>query len=620
MFNSKCLRSVIIVVLLLCLNFTAMAAKKAAEPKADKLLSLIPADSMFCVRLNNLDYTLGRIDQFLAGVSPMPIATSAMVRMQLAEILGTPDVNGVNMNGSFALFGMLSQGESVGDDFLSMIIPVTNYKKLVSENPNISPPDANGVSKITGKKQGLFVQAGDFALIKSPRSYNKIVALAKSLTAAEAKGLVSVLDPDEVKKAASEPVWIYGNVQLASKAFGPMLTGKIEEMKKMMEQMKASGQGGVGNPAAVMNIYSGILDTLMKETKSVSATIRPEPNMCDLKISVSAVPDTNMAKMFVTDASAGQENKLLGYLKDGAVVNFGCRMNTPFFRQVNAKRIDLISSMAGKDMKVEDITKMKKLATDASDSFGGSAALSFSVDAGSKPPFVIRYVAEFSDADKFNKVIEEAMAMLNSGNFDEFYKSLGMKMSFELKRGVDRYGDISIDAAKLVMKSTEPNTPQGQMINAMFGDGFNYRWAIVNKLWVCSVSSDPNSAIRQLIDEVKAGGPKQIAGEMKTALALLPGSDKADCVGTYNFLRLFGMMTAFMPIPMPKMDIPTKSDIAFASKISNGKMSVEIVLPKEHLMEISGFFQKMHQQQQQQWQQQQQQKAPADSVQPSTKK
>jgi len=48
------------------------------------------------------------------------------------------------------------------------------------------------------------------------------------------------------------------------------------------------------------------------------------------------------------------------------------------------------------------------------------------------------------------------------------------------------------------------------------------------------------------------------------------------------------------------MDIPTKSNIAFASKAGDGKMAVDIALPKEHLMEISSFFQKMQQQQQQQ--------------------
>jgi prepilin-type processing-associated H-X9-DG protein len=170
-------------------------------------------------------------------------------------------------------------------------------------------------------------------------------------------------------------------------------------------------------------------------------------------------------------------------------------------------------------------------------------------------------------------------------------------MSFEFKWGVDRYEGVSIDSAKLAIKSTEPNLPQGQMINAMFGDGFNYRWAVADGLWVCTIAKDPNSAIRQLIDEVKAGGPKQIADEMKAALELLPQASKADCVGTFNFLRYFGIITAFMPIPMPKMDIPTKSNIAFAGRASDGKMTVDIAFPKEHLMEISSFIQKMQQQQ-----------------------
>ncbi|MCJ7777235.1 MAG: hypothetical protein MUP16_02830, partial [Sedimentisphaerales bacterium] len=142
MFNSKCLRGVIIAALLLCLNFVAVSAENVAKPAGDKLLALIPADSMFCVRLNNLDYTLSRIDQFLTGVSPMPLAVPALVRMKLAEFLGSPDVNGVNMNGSFTVFGTLAPGESVGDDFLSLLVPVSDYKKLISENPNVSPPDA----------------------------------------------------------------------------------------------------------------------------------------------------------------------------------------------------------------------------------------------------------------------------------------------------------------------------------------------------------------------------------------------------------------------------------------------------------------------------------------------
>ena len=48
-----------------------------------------------------------------------------------------------------------------------------------------------------------------------------------------------------------------------------------------------------------------------------------------------------------------------------------------------------------------------------------------------------------------------------------------------------------------------------------------------------------------------------------------------------------------MPVPMPfgKMDIATKSNIVFAGKAGNNRMTVDIALPKEHLMEIMAAFQ-----------------------------
>jgi len=189
------------------------------------------------------------------------------------------------------------------------------------------------------------------------------------------------------------------------------------------------------------------------------------------------------------------------------------------------------------------------------------------------------------------------MQMMNTSGIMDFYKDMGIETGFTIQRGVDRYKDVSIDSAKLTMKSTDANSPQGQMINAMYGGGFDYRWGIVDGLWVCTIGSNANSAIRELIDQVKAGCPKQIGDEMKAALTLLPEADKADFVVTYNFLRLFKMMTAMVPVPIPQMDFPTKSNIVFAGKAGNGKMVVDIALPKEHLTEIMAAFQMIQQQQ-----------------------
>jgi ABC-type uncharacterized transport system YnjBCD substrate-binding protein len=59
------------------------------------------------------------------------------------------------------------------------------------------------------------------------------------------------------------------------------------------------------------------------------------------------------------------------------------------------------------------------------------------------------------------------------------------------------------------------------------------------------------------------------------------------------------MIWAFMPMAaaMPQMDIPTKSNMVFAGSVAGGKMTIDVALPKEHLTEIMGVFQKMQQQQ-----------------------
>jgi hypothetical protein len=198
-----------------------------------------------------------------------------------------------------------------------------------------------------------------------------------------------------------------------------------------------------------------------------------------------------------------------------------------------------------------------------------------------------------------------------------------MEMGFTIKQDVDRYKDVSIDSAKLAMKSTDPNSPQGQMINAMYGDGFDYRWGTVDGLFVCAVGGDVNSTIREMIDEVKADSPKQMAAEMKTALTLLAETGKADFVGTYNFLRWLKMLVAMVPVPMPpaQMDMPTKSNIAFAAKAGNGRMVVDIVVPKEHLMEIMAASLVIQQQMMQQQMMQQQMKEmpmPAEPTMPQS--
>jgi len=600
MFNSKCLRNTAAVGLLVL--FVLATGLQAQSSAGDQLLKMIPAESLFCIRVNHFEYTLSQIDQFLAGVSPMGI--SMLARMQFAKVLGSPELSGVNMNGSFAVFGAIPPGEPtqtnpISKVFIGGLVPITDYKQFISGNPNCSQPDEKGVSKITsnGTPIMLVTQAGNYALISWANDYAKLVLMAKVISASEAAGLASALDAAEAKLAMTEPIWVYGNVQQASRSFGPLVFDKIEEVKTQMKSIEPNRPGAppMMNIENIINMYVSIYETLMKETQYLSIAINPKPNVLNITKTISAVPGTDMANMFVADTSADQKNKLLGYLEDGAMMNFGFKINSSFWKQLNIKSIDLLSTIAGESMTVEDISRMKTLAAEVTDCVGGPIACSASIDTKTKPPFVAKYVISVKDAKKFNRLIEETMQMFNTSGIMDFYKDMGIETSLTIERGVDRYKDVSIDSAKFTMKSTDANSPQGQMINAMYGGGFDYRWGMVDGLWVCTIGGNANLAIRELIDQVKAGGPKQIGNEMKAALALLPEADKADFVVTYNFLRWFKIVGAIMPMPMPipmlQMDIPTKSNIVFAAKAGNGKMVVDIALPKEHLMEIIAALQ-----------------------------
>jgi hypothetical protein len=147
------------------------------------------------------------------------------------------------------------------------------------------------------------------------------------------------------------------------------------------------------------------------------------------------------------------------------------------------------------------------------------------------------------------------------------------------------------------------------MINAMYGQGFDYRWANVGGTWVCSVSSDTNE-IHKLIDQVKAGPASQPCTEVLNAMKLIPRADSADAFFTLNYVRLMKAMLEFSPMPMTLPEIPTKSSLAMAFRVENGAFALDIAAPKEHVMEMSTMFGMMMQQQMQQMQKQQMKQGP----------
>jgi len=176
----------------------------------------------------------------------------------------------------------------------------------------------------------------------------------------------------------------------------------------------------------------------------------------------------------------------------------------------------------------------------------------------------------------------------------DLYKSFGMAMDVEVDEDADTYKGVKIGAAKVIVKPSG-DAMQAKIFENMFGDGLYYCWAFEKDTCVYTLGSDAKNTVRELIDQVRAGGPKKISAETKAALDSIEGSEKAEAIGTLNYARMIEMVLGFMPLPegvdTSQIKVESNSNIAFAGRTTDeGKMVVNIVMPKKHLQEIQAVF------------------------------
>lgn len=587
--NGRFLTGALLVVLL------AAGVGVAAQSAATDPLQLVPAESLFCVRINNFNGTLTQLDQFLTGISP--VGTSMMAMGQIAAMLGGAQPSGLDLSGTFTAFGPLPGGEGPDPSRIGVLVPLSDYQKFVAENPNVTKPDAQGISLIgpEGGQDLAAVKAGAFALVTGVDNKEALTE-AKNWIPRGSTSLAQRIGADELSRAQGSPAWAYANIETVSKIFGPMIQAKIQEIKDVSKQMQAQGGPSMmGRMDGIMETYASLLDTLMKETQSVSLTLTPSANAINAGLVVAALPNTEMAKNFKGGA-ASPDRSFTRYLKNGAIANFIASVDTATWNSLNDMWMDMVVKMAGKTAADPEVAQLKKLAADAANAFGGTLAGSFSVDAASKPPFTVRYVVGLKDPQAFYRILEETPKLF-TGFIGDFYKDLGMGMNVEVQRKAETYQGVAIDAVKMTFTPTDPNSQEAQMIQAMYGQGINVRIAVVNNLLVYAFAGNPSPVVREMIDQVKAGGSTaQAATEVDAATKLIPGAEKADFFTTFNLLRAFQMATTMMPMPMQAPAVQSQSSIALAGNVDSGKLSIDLAIPKQHVMEIMATFMKMQQQ------------------------
>ncbi len=275
---------------------TTPAIEPAATVTVDEVLSMIPAESLFVVRVNSFEFSLNQLDQFLAGALPMPFGPSMLIRNNLATLLGSADLKGVDMSGSFAVFALPVSPEATGGPLSFVLVPVTDYAVFVSGNTNVGEADSEGISEITleGKPPLLVKQAGDFALIGRGQNNDTFIETAKTITDKSKTSIAGNLAAGQIKKAMNEPLWLFVNTQLVPEDFDD----------KLSEQMAAAAMMSGGMVPAGEEIDIG---TKLKELRFISIAANPKPNVLNINLTVAAMEGSETAGKFATDSTATLE-------------------------------------------------------------------------------------------------------------------------------------------------------------------------------------------------------------------------------------------------------------------------------------------------------------------------
>ncbi len=562
------------------------AAAITAVVSGDELLNILPANCLACLRINNLDTTLGAVDQYLTGVLPLPVSMAMLAKMQLGEMLGDPTLEGINSQGDFAVFVTVLPGNNVDADMMpavtvGMLIPVTG--------PEFSRRVAN--SELPGTNYALIIPA-------SPES---TTAVRKQLLSSSfAAGLTAAT----VRESKTTPVWGYVNIARAVELFGPIAFAQLDQAKEMMAQ--ASTQPGVSEANTKMAVaYLDFIKQYAAQLDSLSLNITPEPDTLQLSLKLAAKPDSELADLLVRDPSMRPGYRLAGFLNSPAAINFVAKTNKPLFTKLNAVMIDMFTQAMGDTLSPAQIQNWKAMMADSADNMGQEVAIAFSFAPG-MPPVAIKEVIHVPDPKAALDQVNMGLQMAN-----DMYKSMGLDATLAAEPE-QLYKGVQIHALRFDMKAPPEATEEEKlMMESMFGSAFNgsgfnfnFKFAAAGSFMLVAGGPDVDRDLRQLIDQALSGTVPSPTGDIRAAMAAIPNADSTDFVASVNVVRLvssIGAVMSALPIPGGQMigqmfsglDVPTESCLALAGKIDNGTATLQIALPKQHLLEIAAIGAKL---------------------------
>lgn len=598
----------ITVVLFALVGFLAGLTVTPAYAQADDpVLSVLPQDTLFVLRINNFSYSLGQLDQYLAGASPIPMGLSMMLNMQLAGILGDPMLTGIDRGGTFAVAGFMPPDAS--EPMLTFLFPTTDFQGFIQANQNAQETADQGIYRIESPNSmlGALVVAplpnSKFMLVGNgaePEEFKNVLSMIKTKQAPLSQAVVS----DETKRAAEAPAWLWLNLETGYQLAAPMIQGGISEALEGMEE-----QPGMEQTMPFMQAYAEGADQFLRQLRSLTVTLTPKPDVLLAETWLNAKDGTDLASALVRKQEFKKGYSLAGYLDPDAPVYFLGKINQPLWTEMYNMVLGLL---ANGTENAEFQQQFKQMIEKSMAAVGDEYAASFTYGSG-QPPFSVTEVVAVKDPQAFRDLMAESTALTN-----QFYAKMGLDAQLNIQNKVETYKGVAIDMASIKFQFPEDApAEQHEAIKAMYGEeGIQYPFVITDKALFLAMGPNAMTELKSLIDKSQSAA---VPADVQTAQKLLPDADTADMLATVDLLSLMKGLSEMMETmqqAMPEevqgqpnfaamfegIPMESQSAMALALRAEDGRLKFQYALPKQHLMEITNtamqIYGKMSQQQQ----------------------
>ena len=562
-----------------------------------EIFDSVPADSLFVVRVHNMEYTLGSVDQFLTGLSPMPIAVSMMGRMQIANALGDANMTGIDFRSDFAIFGMADQAAKDKNPKLIVagLLPVADYAKLLAENKSASKPDANGISTIGPKKYFIAKATGDYALFAPGQSYADTLSLSKAIKDSSLSSKIKSRLPDDTSS-----VWAWADIKNVMQLYGDQFRSGLDKAQNAATDPNNPQAKTMG---PIIAAYFNVVKAIASQTNDFSLSANFKADMISLHKIITPIPDSNFANLLATSKPSDVKGQqLLAYMPADSFMTMSYNIDKPFTIKSYEMMVDAFAPAFGPDFTPKLRSDIMDFTRKSIQSLGESLAFAVNPAEKTTPPFNYTYVLQVSDEPQFRQVVEEGVEMTKVPVWQQFFKTFGINIQYSMQKSARTYKGIPIDVMQVSQTAVDPNSAQAKAMMQFYGSNFIQTFAMVNGLALLTGGADVNENTNALIDQAQAKSATIPQG-IVSSIALIPDVNDHQFVGTYNYLRLMKMVALISPqLPFPAdavKQVKSSSDIAFAGDISKTQMDGYVVIPKQHLMEIKQAFEMVMQQQKQ---------------------